>query len=381
MNLEGRGRSAGWMRRYTLLYLLAAIPMAAILLASGKTFLWGGDAFYQQYTTLCYTSSAIRRLLSGSFSMLDLSLGQGMDALGTLAYYGLTDPTQWLSALFSGRGLEIYYHVLIFVYIYLSGLFFGMYARMTVLKRETRPWIVAMAAMIFAFCGYQTIGIIKNPYYAAGGLYLALMLIAVERILDGRRWRMMVWIALLTLISNFYLAFQTTLLVAAYALIRLLARLRSRGLRESVKDGMALAGSCLLGFLMGMAVLLPVALNFPASSRVDVSSGYTASMLHYPAGYYLKLLALFCAPYDYAGFWSLQSFCPLALLGLMLLFAPAGRRDLAARDGVRRQLRVAVALSFAFLCVPLAGKIFNGMGYVTNRWCYGHALAVCAATA
>ena len=382
MDLRKRGTAREWILRYTALYLMVALPMIALLLISGKTLLWGKDAYYQQYTTLSYTGQAIRRLFSGSgFDMVDLSLGQGMDAIGTLAYYGLTDPTQWLGALFHGRGLELYYHALIFLYIYLSGLFFCVYARMTVLKRDTNPWMVASAGMMFAFCGYQTIGVIKNPYYAAGALYLVLMLICVERILGEKKWLMMALVTALMVFANFYLAFSTTLLTVFYILIRLAARLRTRGVRASAADGFILLGSYLLGLMLSMVVLLPVGLNYLSSGRVDVSSGYTDSLLHYPAAYYLKLLALFCAPYDYAGYWSLQSFLPLTLIGVLLLFSPARGRRGARLSSVRGQLRLGVALALAFICVPLAGKVFNGFGYVTNRWCYGYALTVCLAGA
>ena len=374
-------RRRDWILRYTALYLIAAIPMIAILLVSGKSFLWGSDAYYQQYTVLSYTGNAVRRLLSGGgFSMVDLSLGQGMDVIGTLAYYGLTDPFQWLGALFQGRALEVYYHALIFFYIYLAGLLFCAYLRMTLLKGRANPWLVAAAGMMFAFCGYQTIGIIKNPYYASGALYLALMLICVERVLSGRRWKLMPLVVLLMLWANFYLAFQTTLLTVLYIALRLCFRLRARGVRESAKDGFILLGGYLLGFAMSMLVMLPSILSFFMSGRVDVSSGYTDSLLHYPAAYYLKLLMLFCAPYDYAGYWSLQSFCPIALFALLLLCAP--KRALEPEEGrVRRQLRAGVALMVICLCVPLAGKVFNGFGYVTNRWSYGYAFAVCAAAA
>ena len=158
---EPRG-NARWLRMYSLMYLAVALPMLALLLVSGKTFIYGGDALYQQYPTLVYTARAVRRLFSGGgFRMVDFSLGQGMDSLNMLAYYGLTDPLQWLAALAPESGLEVYYQALIFLYIYLSGLFFGMY-----LKRlpGMRGAAVALGAMVYAFCSYQTIGIIKNPY-------------------------------------------------------------------------------------------------------------------------------------------------------------------------------------------------------------------------
>lgn len=373
--------SCAWVLRYTAMYMAVALPMIACLLLSGKTFLWGQDAYYQQYTTLDYTARVIRSLLSGNgFPMLEVGLGQGMDSLATLSYYGLTDPFQWIGALFTGRSLEVYYHFLVFLYIYLTGLFFMVLIRKTVLRNEKDHWITALSGIVFATCGYQTIGIIKNPYYASGTIYLALMLIAVERILQNRKWIMMSLITTLMLFANFYLAYQTTLLVIVYIVVRLIACCRQQGVRRSAGSGFILMGSYLLGMMLSMAVLLPVALNFINSGRVDVPAGYTDSLLHYPWAYYLKLAALFCAPYDQAGYWALQSFCPVALFGVLMLLRRDASLDLRAQME-RRQLRAGLVFGVVCLCVPLMGKLFNGMGYVTNRWCYGFALIVCMAAA
>ena len=375
---ESRG-NARWARTYSLMYLAVALPMLALLLVSGKTFIYGGDALYQQYPTLVYTARAVRRLFSGDgFRMVDFSLGQGMDSLSMLAYYGLTDPLQWLAALVPESGLEVYYQALIFLYIYLSGLFFGMY-----LKRlpGMSGAAVALGAMVYAFCSYQTIGIIKNPYYSAGSVYLPLMLIAVERILSDRRFPMMVLVTALMIFANFYLAYQTTLLVVLYIVVRLIARMRARGVRKSAGDGFMLLGSYLLGLALSMTALYPSALGFLASGRTAGETGYAESLLHYPLSYYIKLVMFFCAPYDYAGYWTLQSFSPLALAAVLFVFSRGCRLRVSQERGTLHQLRVMLALCVAFLCLPLAGRLFNGMGYPTNRWCYGFAAVVSAATA
>ena len=375
---KGNGR---WIARYTALYLIAIVPLMISLPVFKTTLFWGPDATQQQYPTMRYVHDILRALLSGEgLQMVSLSLGQGLDVIGTLAYYGLTDPFQWPAALFSGVGVEIYYHFLIFLYIYLSGLFFGFYIRRIRLVRGDDPWLVALAGLVFATCGYQTIGIIKNPYYAAGSLYLALQLIAAERLLRDRKWLMMSLVTALMVMSNFYLAYQTGILTGLYCLIRLIARWRTRGARGSIADGFRLLGAFLLGIALSAAVLVPAACSFLSSGRTDAPGGYTASLLHYPPVYYLKLIMLFCAPYDYAGYWSLQSFSPLALFGAALLFTP--RRGLPTEaDAARGQLRAGFLLMLACLCVPLAGKVFNGMGYVTNRWSYGWAAAACLAAA
>lgn len=374
-------KKQNWIARYTLLYLAIALPLLACLLFFGATLYWGSDALLQQYPVMRYVHDILRELFSGKgFDMVRLSLGQDLDTIGTLAYYGLTDPLQWPAALFSGIGVEIYYHFLIFLYIYLSGLLFGIYLRKVGLMRGDDPWLTALAALVFATCGYQTIGIIKNPYYAAGGLYLLVMMTAVERVLRERKWLMMSLSTMLMVFANFYMAFQTSLLAALYCLIRLIARWRESGTRGSLADGLRLLGCYFLGLALSAVVLLPVTYSFLASGRTAEPGGYTASLLHYPWAYYLKLALLFCAPYDYAGYWSLQSFSPLALFGAMLLFAP-GRERRIPLDAADRQLRAGFVLLLICLCVPLAGKVFNGFGYVTNRWSYGWAVAVCLVTA
>ena len=370
-----------WIARYTALYLAVAVPLLLFLTVFQKSLFWGGDAALQQYPVMRYTHDVLRALFSGDgLEMVNLSLGQGLDTIGTLAYYGLTDPLQWPAALFTGIGIEIYYHFLVFFYIYSSGLLFGFYIRKVRLIGDDEPWLIALAGLVFATCGYQTIGVIKNPYYAAGSLYLVLQLIAVERALRDRKWPMMSLVTALMLMANFYLAYQTSILTAIYCLIRLIARWKARGARNSIGDGLRLMGAYFLGLALSAAVLIPSAYSFLISGRTGVSGGYTASLLHYPPVYYLKLIMLFCAPYDYAGYWVLQSFSPLALFGVALLFMR--RKDLPAWDGAaRKQVRAGFLILFLCLCVPLAGKVFNGFGYVTNRWSYGWAVAACLAAA
>lgn len=370
-----------WLRWYTALYLLVALPMLACLLVSGKTLLWRADAFYQHYTALNFTGETIHALLSGEgFSMVNLSLGQGLDSITTMAYYGLFDPFQWPAALLTGKGLEIYYHVLIFAYMYLSGLFFCIFARKIRLGGGDRAWAAVAAGLTFAFCGYNTIGVIKHPYFGTGGMYLALMLIAVERILQDRKWLMMCLVTALMLLSNFYFAFQTTVLTVVYIIIRLIARIGRKGVKKNAADGFILLGSYLLGLAISMAVLLPVAITFLESSRASLTGGYTESLLAYPLEYYVKLLLLAFAPYDYAGYWSLQSFSPVALFSLMLLFARGKKSEFELRDSARVQLRAGFAFCFICMCIPLAGKVFNGFGYVANRWSYGYAFVMSAIT-
>ena len=378
---QNLNRRDGWLLRYTFLFLLVVLPSVALLLLSGKTLLWKLDAYYQHYPALGYTGEAIRGILAGEgFKMVDLSLGQGLDVIGTLAYYGLFNPVHWLAALFPGDMLEGYYQFMIFAYMYIAGALMCVYLRMMNVLHG-KGWLLPLSGILFAFCGYHSMALIKHPYFANGSIYLLLMLISIERIFRGRSFLMMSLVTALMLAVNFYFGFQTTLLAVIYIVICLAFRLKRVGVGKSAKQGFTLMGGYLLGLVMSMAVLLPVIIAFMQSGRTGAAAGYTDSLLHYPPAYYLKLAMLFCAPYDYAGYWALQSFSPLAVFALMLLFSRKRHYALGEEVTLKRQLRTGFLAALICMCVPLAGKVFNGLGYVTNRWSYGFAFIVCVITA
>ena len=308
--------------------------------------------------------------------MVDLQLGQGLDTIGTLAYYGLFDPINWIAALFSVESMEICYGALILVRLYLIGLFFMLYLRKINLRDA---WAVSIAGIVYVGAGFFWKGVPRHPFFADGGLYLALMLIAVERVMQDRKWLMFPIVTALMLIANYYFAFQTTILVIAYIIVRLACTIRRDGVKRTAARGGAMLGAYLLGAALSAVVFLPVLNSFLGNARLNVQTGYTDSLLYYRPLYYVKLIAYMCAPYATTGDWMHQNFCPLALLALIVLFGRQNRReDLRDNDADRvRQMRALFIIVCAFACVPAFGKLFNGMGYVCNRWCYGFAFSVC----
>ena len=341
------------------------------MLLSGRTLLCHSDAIRQQYTTLCYTARAIRNLLAGrGIRMVDLSLGQGMDALAALGFYGLTNPFYWLGALFTGRGLEMYYHFLVFLYSHLTGLTFGLYLERTGLLRQDR-WAIPVGALFYGCCGFNMAALLKTPYFSSGSICLCLMLWAVEGWFRDRRWFALTLVTLVTVIVNFYMGFQTLLLAAGYVVLRLLYGLRDRGLRGTVREGLSIFAACTAGLCLSGFMLVPTAAAFMDSARAGEAAGYTASLLWYPGVFYRQLLACFSAPYSQADYWTVLNFFPWISAGVFALFVM--RR---CRRSVT-WLKVGWLLTLIGICVPAFGKLLNGGGYVTNRWCYGFSFASC----
>ena len=379
-----RLNSVNWTFRYTLLYLIVALALAMYFLGTGNSMVFSGDGFYQHYTILAHIRNAFRNLLAGEgFDMVSFQIGQGLDTITTLASHGFLNPLYWIAALFTEAGLETVYALLIFIQFYLIGLLFCIFLRQFAPFRRQGVWAAPVAGLIFAFCGYNLVSVLRHPYFADGAIYLALMLIGVERLLQKKKWCGLSIATAVMLISNYYFAYKTALLTAIYILIRILPHLRKErgGVKRVLCEGFKLLGACALGALLSAVVLLPVGIAYLGSSRGAVYGGYSGSLLHYDLLYYAKIFLGFCAPGFGAGCWTFMGFCPLVLIALMDLCA--SRRECAAiqqQKTLRNGICAAVLLTGLFLCVPLWGKIFNGMSYVTNRWSYAFSFAVSAAT-
>ena len=179
-------KRTGWLGLYTLFFLCVAAALGLVMLVAGRTLVWDPDGVKQHYTVIGLVGRAARDLLAGrGLSMMNFSLGQGMDLLTTCGYYGYTDPLSLLGALFAESGIEWAYILSDFLRLYLAGVFFGLYAR-RVGSRD--GWATACASAVYISCGYFAWMLGRHPYFINGGLYLPLLLLGVERVLGGRRW-------------------------------------------------------------------------------------------------------------------------------------------------------------------------------------------------
>lgn len=348
--------------------MFLCIAMAFLVFAKryGRTFVWNPDGYMQHYTVISYMGQMLRNLFSGDgFEMVSFSLGQGMDVLTTCSYYGLTDPLSLLAVFGQENSVEYVYMFIDFLRVYLVGLAFGIYARTLEIRED---WAIAYSGIIYVFSGYFIYMIGRHPYFLNGALYLTLMLTAIERVLRDRKWLMYVLVSALMLVVNFYFAFMNTIMAIIYIIVRLISRMKERGIRESAKDGFILLGGYLLGIGISAIVFLPVVLAFLRNSRMDIEAGYMASKISYGLKYYWDAIMYMFAPANVPGDFLLLNYTPLALFGLMSLWCVGGSKA--------RQIRIGLYLCLAVMILPEAGRILNGMAYVSQRWSYAMALFI-----
>ncbi|MBQ4618417.1 MAG: YfhO family protein [Clostridia bacterium] len=370
-NLELRQKENKWLLRYSLMYAMLAVGLIVSFLLINRSTVYVGDGLHQHYTAMQYIKDTVHGIITGKgIKMVDFSLGQGLDVLGTLPYYGLCDPVNLIAVFFADINMETAYMLAIFIRFYLAGLFFGFYCRAIGIEEG---WAISIGAIAFAFCGMNLYSGFKHPYFLDGSIYLALVLCGIERSIRKRGWLMYPITVALMLIANYYFAYKTTIILIAYILVRLLCNLKERGINASAGLGFKLLGGYILGALLSAVVLFPVCIAFLRNGRIGAEAGYTASMLHYPLSYYIKMIALFVVPNTSPGYWTVLGFTPLALFCVVSLFIPKRRGNnlVQSEKKTDTELRIGFILALIALCVPFMGKVFNGFGYVCNRWCYG----------
>ena len=370
-------RSGTGKRQYLLCYTLAFFFLAAACFfwfaLRGKSMIWSGkvgslDGISQHYTALSYYGTYLRTVLrtflsTGRivFPAFDASIGAGGDILTTLHYYVIGDPLTLFSAVVPKYYTEYLYEVLIVVRLYLAGLSFTLFVDHI---RPGNRFYTAVGALAYAFSGYALFAAVRHPYFANPMIYLPLMLLGCEHVFEGRKPWLFIASVCLAAISNFYFFYMLVLLTVLYAAIRMFSFIEKPYLKNAWRYIWRFFAYGGIGVLCGGIIFFPVVAAQLGSARADFS---TAVPLFYNLRYYERFL------FDYVsgvsgGSWTIVTHTPLVFCGIVILWMT--RR--------RKMLKTFHVLLTALLLIPFFGWVFNGTSYVSNRWCWGYSLLLCA---
>ena len=358
-------RLASYLPAYTALWFLCVLIICLVFRVNGKTFIWEEDGVPQHFTAFNYLCDYLHDLLvfrqfRGFFNF---TLGQGMDILTTLDSYDFTDPVSVLAALVFPLSRMQRYTLMIFLKFYLVGVSFLLYCCAT--EQKNRLTVLA-GAMAYTFSGAVLYNFARHPNYANWSYFFPFLLAGAELYArKGKRAPFAVFV-FWNVVTSFYTFYMNAVLTALYVLTGSVCRIASSSekraaLKAEAAAVLKLVGVGMTGVLLSAFVLLPTVHAYLENYRVGVATGYTASLLHYEWKYYFKLPeALFAANYQ-PGYSTALGLNLAVFIPVVLLFL---------RRGDHAQLKSLLILSLLMLCVPLAGRVLNGFGYSTNRWCY-----------
>ena len=359
--------------KWQIWYLLAAIPGILLLLMTlfggGRAAIWGMDGYAFFYPTATYAKTFWSALFSGCPAMMDFTIGEGLDPLLCMAYYGLTDTVSILYTVIPDSLIPAAMTFVSLLKILFSGIAFGWYAR----TRGAQNKSAAIGALVYAFSGYFLFWL-QGPMFLAAGYLLPLLLRGVDKCVEQKRYAFFAAVTAFAYLSNYYIAVILSVMTFIYAVMRIIGN--GKPSKRDVLGYLAAVGAHLLGIAVSAVALIPVGIGVLSSTRAGEKTGLS-NMLVFPFRYYLDVLKHFFAPLtNVRNYWqtvyvSHTSYLPVAAPCMLFLLSAKTKRNTN-----ERRLKCGLLICFVFLFVPLFGKLFNGMAYVTHRWEFALAFVV-----
>lgn len=349
---------------YSVLFISMIFLIYQYFFIKGKSFIWLLDGWDQHYKALLYYSAWLKDIFSNivinhSFAIpsYSFSIGYGSDILSTLHYYVIGDPLNLFSVFFSASSMPYFYSILILIRLYLAGGSFLYYCRYR--KKSTDISFLA-GAFIYIFCSFTLFAAIRHPYFINPMIYLPLLFTGIEKILNEKKPKLFIISVFVSAISNFYFLYTLVLLTIIYVILRLIS-IYKKDIKNILKNICIIGVYSGIGILLSAAILLPVILFFFSDTRSK--SSYVYDFL-YPREYYEKFLSSFIT-YSTPGFWTRFGYGAISLPAIFILFIKQRKNT---------TLKIAFISLTTCTLLPLAGHIFNGFSYITNRWIWGYSM-------
>lgn len=361
-----KNKKAKYYLIYTLAFVLCCGLIMSYFLMSGKTFInFVDDGLYQHYQSQIYLSRYIRRFFSDLIHQhkliipqWDFSLGEGSDITSSLHSDIIGDPITALVAFFPDQYVYLYYELSILLKIYLSGFFFSELCFYT--KKEN-IYAVLSGALVYDFCYYSIINLIGHNYFFTPMMYLPLIILGVEKIINDDKPYLLSAAVCLAAVSQFYFFFMVVMLTVIYVFVRLLVKYRS-DIKTMFRKVIRIFVFSLLGLLMGGIIVFPMVYTYLSDVRMGIKIEHG---ILYDRFYYERLLTIYLSndnTYDLC-----LGFAGPTLLTMLMLFR---------RPKKNLTLCILAIIAAVCVCVPFCGKVLNGFRFVSSRWCFGISLLV-----
>ena len=343
---------------FTIAFLMLLPIVFFSFIIERKSFVWEMDGMYQHYPILVYYGNLLKELLSGKgFPMFDFSIGLGFDTISTLHYYVIGDPISLLSIFMTPENSVYLYGLMILLRFYLAGLAFIKLC--TFFNQKSLG--VPLGALIYIFSGYGLFAGVRHPYFLNPMIYLPLLIIGLEKVLRKQKPTLLIVMAFVCSISNFYFLFILSVAAVIYCIFRYIFLYHidyKNKLLGLIITGFKVGGYYLLGITMSFVILLPVLYAFSLNGRLEGGSEIAVSNFFYNKRYYINLLQSMFASGITPGYWVRLSFPSIVAVSFCVMVL--NKRF--------KKFSIVFFLGILGLLVPFFGLAMNGFSYISNRW-------------
>ena len=338
---------------YTLLFIIT-VSLAYLPFFLTNTSLMFSDAILQHYETRIWLKDVVRQLFTeGSFSFWSWNIGLGADTLGALGYVYF-DPFSYISALFPASSLSVGYMIEIFVQLYMAGLGFLYFGKITNMKLTHSLW----GAFAYAFSSWGLLAAGAHSVFLVPFLLFPFIMAGVQKVLRGESPLPLILALVLSAATSIYFSFMTAIVVFLYLLVHFVKKEA-----KTLKNALCYWGKFV--FYVGTAACLSAIVTVPVvyilmNAVKDSGTEYTLfHSLHVYVNYFSFLIG------GQELFWQYATICVIPLFVLMI---PSIFFHFRARKTTSAMCVFFTCL--IFLLFPFFHCMFNGFGYPTGRWCY-----------
>ena len=355
-----------WIGNYSFLFIVCFLLAFWQIAFYKRSFINEHDGLREVYSLLIYKGEYLRHFLYNIFYKhtfdlphFDLNLGMGGDLVGSLGFYGFTDVLNLFSVFFVPKYVEVLYTILVFVRLYLAGIFFFLFCKHH--NRKTKNILLGAVIYVFSYWTIETAAC--HPYFLNPLMYFPLILLGIDHVLEKNKPVLFICSCTLAAYASVYFFYMSSIFVFVYALVRYIFLYgRSEGTIHFVKKFSIGFLSFAFAFLLALPVVIPFARVVLSGNRV----GRTVPALWEPL-YYIKFpIAFVNASADH---YASMGYTVIGLIAVIILF-------FKTKCTYKLELKIYTILGIVFLVFPFFGHVFNGLGYATNRWTWAFNLLV-----
>ena len=260
---------------YALAFIIPFVSMAIIYAVFG-VFPFGGKTNLVMDLNGQYADffAYYHRVLTGDGSLIySFSKEMGGNVFGLFAYY-MSSPFFLLAIFFPMSAMPEGILLVTLLKIGCCGLSLAIYLKYVLKKTNLYMLIFSTAYALMTYSMHYSMCIM----WLDGAIWLPVLLIGVERILDGKSFWVLLASYTLTMISNYYTAYINTFFVILY----FFARYFTRDEKKNTKDFLIKAGWTVLGGVLG--ILISIAILYP--TFLDIFNGKLSSGSYVADGFW-----------------------------------------------------------------------------------------------
>ena len=352
---NGRINTINVIKVYSILFMFMCFMCFGLFFVNGISFITKSDGIDQHYIFLNWYSDRIKEFAKGllSFKLIFPQWlyynGEGSD-VSTLFNALIGDPFCFFAALFPKNLLKYSYTLSNILRLYFSGLSFIVFCKK---KGISNVIGILIGTFVYIFSGFSLRFIGRQPFFLTIFVFIPLIWSGIEDVFNHRNPSFYIISLSVCLMTSLFFSYHISIFIIIYVFILLIVKKMTLKERFIILFQFALYS--LVSFLISALSTLPVSYKIINSSTAN---GLSLEYIFYPLYYYRNLISRFIMPLEYKVL--VFGFSSFALLSIITLFMFTKKNE----------LKILLIINFLIVIFPFFAKLFNGMGYVTNRWSY-----------